>query len=635
MIRIALTDGSIWELEEGSSALELAGRIGSGVHQEALVAEINGTVTDLSQVLKHNDTVALFGFEDKAGAHALRHTSAHILAQAVKRLFPGTLLAIGPAVDNGFFYDFDSDHVFVEGDFDAIEEEMRKIVDEAHEIERFELERSDAIEFVKRNGELYKVELIRSLPEEAVFSFYRQGEFIDLCAGSHVPSTAYVKAFKLLRVAGAYWRGDASRKMLQRIYGTAFTRTSALESYLSRLEESKKRDHRKLGKALKLFTLMEEGPGFPFLLPKGVIVKNKLLEYWREIHARAGYQEIETPVILSRQLWETSGHWQHYKENMYSLTIDGEDWAIKPMNCPGAILVYSSEPRSYKDLPLRYSEIGRVHRHELSGTLYGLMRVRAFTQDDAHIFMMPEQIQDEIQSILKLVETLYKAFGFQYRIELSTRPVCAIGTQAEWDAAENALKDVLEKLELPYRINPGDGAFYGPKINFILEDCIGRTWQCGTVQLDMQLPQRFDLSYTGADGEKHRPVVIHRVIFGSIERFLGLLIEEFAGKFPTWLAPVQVKIVAVSERQTPYCRTVKEALEASGIRVDLDDRAEKVGYKIREAELDKVPYTMVIGDAEAKDNVVSVRSRDKGDLGSQPLETFVAMLLEEIKAKAF
>ena len=633
-ISIYLKDGSQRALEQGATAFDLAKDISGRLAKEAMVAEVNGKVVDLSHVLADGDHVNIFKFEDEAGEHAFRHTSAHILAQAVKRLFPGTMLAIGPAIDNGFYYDFDSEHVFTEEDFAKIEEEMKKIVKEDLKLERFEMPRDEAIEFVKKNGEAYKVELIQDLPEDEIISFYKQGEFTDLCAGSHLPSTGSVKAMKILSVAGAYWRGDSSRKMLQRIYATSFVKASELEAYLNRLEEAKKRDHRKLGKELQLFAMMEEGPGFPFFLPKGMVLKNKLLEYWREVHNKAGYVEIETPIILNRHLWETSGHWYHYKENMYSVVIDEEDFAIKPMNCPGGMLVYKTDMRSYKDFPLRMGEIGRVHRHELSGALHGLMRVRAFTQDDAHIFMLPEQIKDEIKNVAKLVDEIYTTFGFKYHVELSTRPEESMGTDEEWALAESSLQGALEELGLAYKLNPGDGAFYGPKIDFHLEDCIGRTWQCGTIQLDMQLPQRFDLNYIGKDGEKHKPIVIHRVAFGSIERFLGILIEHFAGKFPAWLAPVQVKIIPIADRHAEYGLTVKAALEARGLRVEIDERSEKIGYKIREAQMEKVPYMLIVGDKEIEEQQLSVRSRDRGELGAQSLEAFIAQIEEEIKTKA-
>lgn len=633
-IKVTLKDGSVREMASGSSVYDLAKDISGRLAKEALVAEVNGKKVDMSFVLTEDANVNIFKFEDEAGEDAFRHTSAHILAQAIKRLFPGTMLAIGPAIDNGFYYDVDSEHVFTEEDFEKIEAEMKKIVKEDLKLERFELPRNEALKFVQELNEAYKVELINDLPEDEIISFYRQGEFVDLCAGCHLPTTGHVKALKVLSVAGAYWRGDSSRKMLQRIYATSFPKASELEAYLHRLEEAKKRDHRKLGKELQLFSMLEEGPGFPFFFPKGMVIKNKLLEYWREVHKKAGYVEIETPIILNRQLWETSGHWYHYKENMYTVQIDEEDFAIKPMNCPGSLLVYKSEMHSYKDLPLRMGEIGRVHRHELSGALHGLMRVRAFTQDDAHIYMLPEQIKDEIKGVTKLIDEVYSTFGFKYHVELSTKPEESMGTEEEWAHAESSLQGALEELGIAYKLNPGDGAFYGPKIDFHLEDCIGRTWQCGTIQLDMQLPQRFDINYIGKDGEKHRPVMIHRVAFGSIERFLGILIEHFAGKFPTWLSPVQVKIIPIADRHADYGKEVMAALEAKGLRVEIDERSEKIGYKIRSAQMEKVPYMLVVGDKEVEEKMLSVRSRDQGELGAQSLDSFVDKILEEINTRA-
>lgn len=632
-MEILLKDGSIRALESGSTCYDLAKSISGRLAKEALVAQVNGQVVDMSTALKSGDEVVLFRFEDEAGEHAFRHTSAHLLAQAVQRLYQDAKLAIGPPIENGFYYDIDSEHVFKEEDFEKIENEMKKIVKENLVIERFELPRAEALEFVKERGEIYKEALINDLPEDEVISFYRQGEFVDLCAGCHLSNTGQVKAIKILSVAGAYWRGDSNNKMLQRIYATSFPKESALETYLVRLEEAKKRDHRKIGKELGLFMLMEEGPGFPFFLPKGTVIKNKLLEYWRDVHQRANYLEIETPLILNRQLWETSGHWYHYKDSMYSLMIDEEDYAIKPMNCPGGMLVYRSEMHSYKEFPIRIGEIGRVHRHELSGALHGLMRVRAFTQDDAHIFMLPEQIKDEIKGVVRLVDEVYATFGFKYHMELSTRPEKSMGSDEEWQQAEEALQGALEEMGLSYKLNPGDGAFYGPKIDFHLEDCIGRTWQCGTIQLDMQLPQRFELNYIGKDGEKHRPIIIHRVVFGSIERFLGILIEHYAGKFPVWLAPVQVKILPIADRHIPYAKQVKKQLEAKGLRVEFDDRTEKIGYKIREAQLEKVPYMVVIGEKEIEQSMLSIRSRDRGDLGVQSVEAFIETLLDEVVHK--
>lgn len=634
MVKIKLKDGSIREVAKGTTVYDVAKEISGRLAKEAVVGAVNGKTVDLSYKLEEDCELSILKFEDSEGSHAFRHTSSHIMAQAVKRLFPGTMLAIGPAIDNGFYYDFDTDHKFVPEDLEKIEAEMQKIIKEDLKLERFELPRDEAIKFMADMGEQYKVELINDLPEDAIISFYRQGDFVDLCAGCHVASTKEVKSIKLLSLAGAYWRGDEKNKMLQRIYGTSFPKASMLEEYLNMLEEAKKRDHRKLGKELALFSLMEEGPGFPFMLPKGMVVKNQLLKYWREVHDRANYVEVETPIILNRKLWETSGHWFHYKDNMYTLLIDEEDYAIKPMNCPGGMLVYKTELRSYKDFPMRVGEIGRVHRHELSGALHGLMRVRAFTQDDAHIFMLPEQIKDEIINVVNLIDEVYKTFGFSYHVELSTRPEKSMGSLEDWAHAESSLQSALEELGIQYKLNPGDGAFYGPKIDFHLRDSIGRTWQCGTIQLDMQLPQRFELTYIGKDGEKHQPIVIHRVAFGSVERFLGILIEEFAGKFPTWLSPVQVKLLTIADRHIEYAQMVSKKLRAKGIRVELDDRAEKIGYKIREAQLEKGPYMLIIGDKEAENGQVSVRSRDNGEIGSIDLDLFVEVILSEIEERA-
>ncbi len=634
MVKVTLKDGSVREVPKGSSVYDVAASISGRLAKEAVVGSVNGKTVDLFYKLEEDCELSIFKFEDSEGAHAFRHTSSHIMAQAVKRLFPDTKLAIGPAIDNGFYYDFDTDHKFVPEDLERIEAEMQKIIKEDLKLERFELPRDEAIKFMAEKGESYKVELINDLPEDAIISFYRQGEFVDLCAGCHVPTTKDVKSIKLLSLAGAYWRGNENNKMLQRIYGTSFPKASLLEAYLQMLEEAKKRDHRKLGKELGLFSLMEEGPGFPFMLPKGMVVKNNLLKYWREVHDRANYVEIETPIMLNRHLWETSGHWFHYKDNMYALQIDEEDFAVKPMNCPGCMLVYKTELRSYKDLPIRMAEIGRVHRHELSGALHGLMRVRAFTQDDAHIFMLPEQIKDEIIGVVNLIDEVYKTFGFSYHVELSTRPEKSMGSDEDWQLAEDSLVEALTSLGINYKLNPGDGAFYGPKIDFHLTDCLGRTWQCGTIQLDMQMPQRFELSYIGKDGEKHRPIMIHRVAFGSIERFLGILIEEYAGKFPSWLAPVQVKLLTIADRHIPYAKEVADKLAESGIRVEIDDRAEKIGYKIREAQLAKSPYMLIVGDKEAELGQVAVRSRDIGELGSIELDAFISKVVEEIAERA-
>jgi len=570
---------------------------------------------------------------EEDGRRALRHTTSHILAQAVKRLFPNARLAIGPAIDNGFYYDFDVEETFTMEILGKIEEEMKKIVKEDLRLERSVLSREEALKLMEDKGEIYKIQLINDLPESEELIFFKQGEFIDLCAGPHVLSTSKVKAFKLLSVAGAYFRGNEKNKMLQRIYGTAFTRKSELDEYLNMLEEAKKRDHRKLGKELKLFVLMDEGPGFPFFLPNGVVLKNKLIEYWREIHKKAGYVEIETPMILNKELWETSGHWSHYKENMYTVNIDEEEFAIKPMNCPGGMLVYKSGTHSYRDLPIRAGELGKVHRHEMSGALHGLMRVRAFTQDDAHIFMLPEQIKDEIKGVVRLINEVYGRFGFKYRVELSTRPDNSMGSNEEWQLAESSLKGALEELNMDFKINQGDGAFYGPKIDFHLQDSIGREWQCGTIQLDLQLPQRFNLQYIGSDGEKHRPIVIHRVIFGSIERFIGILIEHFEGKFPTWISPVQVKILPISEIYNDYAKSVVNKLEENNIRVSIDYRAEKIGYKIREARGERLPYIIVVGEKEQKSESISLRSRKNGDEGNCLLEAFISRIIQEIDSK--
>ncbi|MCY6356400.1 threonine--tRNA ligase [Clostridium sp. ZS2-4] len=633
MVKVTLKDGKVLEFEKGTKVSEIAFSISPSLRKKALGAKINGERAELMTEVNEDCDLEILTFEDEDGRWTLRHTASHILAQAVKRLYPDVKLAIGPAIDNGFYYDFDADFSFTPEMLSKIEKEMEKIVKQNLELERFELSREEAIKLMKEKNEDYKVELIEDLPEDAIISFYKQGDFVDLCAGPHVPSTKEVKALKLLSVAGAYWRGNENNKMLQRIYGTAFTKKSELEEYIHMLEEAKKRDHRKLGKELELFVIPEEGPGFPLFLPRGMELKNKLLEYWREVHRKAGYVEVETPIILNRKLWETSGHWYHYKENMYTVQIDEQDFAIKPMNCPGGMLAYRTKIHSYRDFPMRVAELGRVHRHELSGALHGLMRVRAFTQDDAHIFMLPEQIKEEIMGVAKLIDEVYKTFGFKYHVELSTRPEDSMGTDEEWEIAENGLREALDGLGLDYVVNEGDGAFYGPKIDFHLQDCIGRTWQCGTIQLDMQLPQRFDLTYIGKDGEKHRPVMVHRVAFGSIERFIGILIEHFAGRFPLWLAPVQVKVLPISDKYMEYAAKVKDVLFEKGIRVEIDDRAEKIGYKIREAQLQKVPYMLVLGEKEMNENTIAVRSRNDGDLGAMNLDEFVQKLAEEIQEK--
>jgi len=629
MIKVTLKDGSVKEFENELSVLEIAKSISEGLARAVVAASVNDEVVGLDYMVKEDCTLNLFKFDDVEGKDVFRHTSAHMLAQAIKRLYPNAKFAIGPSIENGFYYDIDLEERLTMEDLAKLEAEMKKIAKEDQKLERFELPKEEALAWAKENGEIYKEELINDLPEGEIISFYKQGDFTDLCRGPHLLSTKKVKAVKLLSVAGAYWRGDEKNKMLQRIYGISFEKNKDLEEYLHLLEEAKKRDHRKLGKELDLFFIPEEGPGFPLFLPKGMELKNALLKYWREIHRQDGYVEIETPIILNRHLWETSGHWYHYKENMYTVQIDEQDFAIKPMNCPGGMLFYQAKPHSYRDFPMRVAELGRVHRHELSGALHGLMRVRAFTQDDAHIFMLPEQIKDEIKGVVKLIDSVYKTFGFEYHLELSTRPEDSMGTDEEWETAENGLREALEELNLPYVLNEGDGAFYGPKIDFHLKDCLGRTWQCGTIQLDMQLPQRFDISYIGQDGEKHRPVMIHRVALGSIERFIGILIEQYAGKFPVWLAPTQVKILPISDKYMDYANEVKKALFDAGVRVEMDDRAEKIGFKIREAQLEKVPYMLVVGEKEAAENQVAVRSRDKGEMGSMNLNDFVSVVVKE------
>ena len=628
---ITLKDGSTKEYDQAMSVLDIAKDISEGLARVACAGEVDGELVDLRTVVDKDCNLNILTFESEGGAWAFHHTTSHIMAQAIKRLYPGVKLAIGPSVADGFYYDVDSETSLTAEDLVKIEAEMKKIVKEALPITRFTKSREEAIAYFKEKEEPYKVELIEDLPEDAEISFYQQGEFVDLCAGPHLMSTKPVKAFKLTSLAGAYWRGSEKNKMLTRIYGTSFTKKADLEEYLNRMEEAKKRDHRKLGKELGLFMMREEGPGFPFFLPKGMVLKNTLLDYWREIHRKNGYVEISTPIMLSRHLWETSGHWDHYKENMYTTVIDDTDFAIKPMNCPGGILVYQSEPRSYRDLPLRMGELGLVHRHEKSGQLHGLMRVRCFTQDDAHIFMMPEQIRDEIKGVARLIDEVYQLFGFKYHVELSTRPEDSMGSDEDWEMATEALRGALDDLGLPYVVNEGDGAFYGPKIDFHLEDSIGRTWQCGTIQLDFQLPLRFNCEYIGADGEKHRPIMIHRVVFGSIERFIGILIEHFAGAFPTWLSPVQVKVLPISDKYMEYGEKVKAALEAANIRTEIDTRAEKIGYKIREARLQKIPYMLVVGAKEEEENTVSVRSRFAGDEGAKSLDDFIAAITEEIK----
>ncbi len=633
MIKVTLK-GDVKEFESGVSVADVAKSIGAGLFKSACVAKVNGNVCDLRTVLNEDCEVEIITFDDPEGKKAFWHTTSHILAQAVKRLYPAAKLSIGPSIDSGFYYDFDVEKPFTSEDLEAIEKEMKAIVKSGIEIARFELAPAEAVKLCEDMQEPYKVELCNEHVDKGEpISFYKQAEFTDLCAGPHLMSVAPVKAFKLTNCTGAYWRGDSKNKMLCRVYGVSFPKAAQLEEHLTMLEEAKKRDHRKLGKELEIFTLMEEGPGFPFFLPKGMIVKNELINYWREIHRAAGYDEIQTPIILSRHLWETSGHWYHYKENMYTTVIDDEDYAIKPMNCPGGILVYKTKMHSYRDLPLRMGELGLVHRHELSGALHGLMRVRNFTQDDAHIFMTKEQIKDEVKGVVQLIDKVYRQFGFTYHIELSTKPEDSMGSEEDWEIATEALRQSITELGYDYKVNEGDGAFYGPKLDFHLTDCIGRTWQCGTIQLDFQLPERFELEYVGADGNKHRPIMIHRVVFGSIERFIGILIEHFAGAFPVWLAPVQVKLLPIADRHLDYIYEVKKALEAKGIRCEVDDRNEKIGYKIREAQVKKVPYMVIVGDKDVEAGTVAIRSRKDGDLGAMTPAEFVEFMVEKVSSK--
>ena len=633
-MKITLKDGSVKEYAQAMSVLDIASDISAGLARVACAGEVDGERVDLRTVVDKDCTLNILTAKDEGGLATLRHTASHVMAQAIKRLYPEAKLAIGPSIADGFYYDIDFASPIAAEDLEKIEAEMKKIVKEALPIERFTLPRNEAIALMKEKEEPYKVELIEDLPEGEEISFYRQGDFTDLCAGPHLMNTKEVgKAYKLTSIAGAYWRGDEHNKMLTRIYATAFGKKEELEAYLTMLEEAKKRDHRKLGKELGLFMMHDAGPGFPFFLPKGMVLKNTLLDYWRQLHKKAGYVEISTPIILNRSLWETSGHWDHYKNNMYTTVIDGQDYAIKPMNCPGGVLTYASEPRSYRDLPLRMGELGIVHRHEKSGQLHGLMRVRCFTQDDAYIFMTPEQIKDEIMGVAKLINEVYTLFGFKYHVELSTRPEDSMGSDEDWEMATEGLRSALDALGLDYVVNEGDGAFYGPKIDFHLVDAIGRTWQCGTIQLDFQLPQRFELEYQGADGEKHRPIMIHRVVFGSIERFIGILIEHFAGAFPTWLAPVQVKVLPISDKYADYAEKVRKQLDDAGIRVEVDTRAEKIGYKIREAQMQKVPYMVIVGQKEEEEGLVSVRSRFAGDEGQKNPEEFIKALKEEIDSK--
>ena len=633
-MKVTLKDGSVKEYAQPMAVIDIAKDISEGLARMACVAEINGEEADLRTVVDSDCQLNILTAKDAEGLAALRHTASHVMAQAIKRLWPDTKLAIGPSIADGFYYDVDPVNPITADDLEKIEAEMKKIIKEALPLERFELPRAEAIALMKEKDEPYKVELIEDLPEDSVISFYKQGEFTDLCAGPHLMTTKEIgKAFKLMNIAGAYWRGSEKNKMLTRIYATAFQKKEDLEAYVTMMEEAKKRDHRKLGRELGLFMMHEAGPGFPFFLPKGMILKNTLLDYWREIHRKAGYVEISSPIIMNRKLWENSGHWDHYKDNMYTTVIDEEDYAVKPMNCPGGILVYASEPRSYRDLPIRMGEIGLVHRHEKSGQLHGLMRVRCFNQDDAHIFMMPEQIRDEIKGVAQLIDSVYKLFGFEYHVELSTRPEDSMGSDEDWEMATSALQGALDDLGLNYVVNEGDGAFYGPKIDFHLVDCIGRTWQCGTIQLDFQMPQRFDLEYTAEDGSKKRPIMIHRVCFGSIERFIGVITEHFAGAFPTWLAPVQVKILPITDRAAEYADQVSARLNALGYRVETDHRSEKIGFKIRQAQLEKVPYMLIVGDKEVESGEVAVRNR-RGEQEVLSFDAFQAKLKEEVDSKA-
>ena len=628
-MQIVLKNGDQMQLAECATAQDAAQAISEGLARAAVAAKVNGELVDLSHVLKEGDAVEIVTLKDKEGLEVYRHTCAHVLAQALKTIFPTCKLAIGPVIENGYYYDVDFKTPITMEDFEKIEAEMRKIIKSNLPIRRFTLPREEAIALMSQYHEPYKVELIQDLPEGEEISFYQQGAFTDLCRGPHLPSTGKIKAFKLVSIAGAYWRGDEKKKMLTRIYGTAFAKKDEMDEYFQMLEEAKKRDHIKLGKELKLFALLPEGKGFPFFLPNGMILKNTLIDYWRQIHRREGYVEVQTPIILNRSLWETSGHWDHYKENMYTTKIDGEDCAIKPMNCPGGLLVYKTQPHSYKDLPIRMGELGIVHRHEKSGQLHGLMRVRCFTQDDAHIFMLPEQITDEIKGVVRIIDEVYKLFGFKYHVELSTRPENSIGSDEDWEAATNALRAALDSIGLEYVVNEGDGAFYGPKIDFHLEDSIKRTWQCGTIQLDFQLPQRFEIEYVGEDGQKHRPIMIHRVVFGSIERFIGILIEHFAGKFPVWLAPEQVKVLPVTDRAADYAQQLVKEMNEMGLRASADLRKEKIGRKILDAEVEKVPYKLIVGDKEVEDGTVSVRRRGEGDIGAMAKADFFALVKKE------
>ena len=632
-VKIILPDGSAKEYAAGTTLGEAVKQLSNSLAKKVLAANVNGELTDLREELVDGSEVAFLTFEEDGGKHTLRHTASHILAQAVKRLWPEAKLAIGPAIDKGFYYDIDMEHTLTPEDLGKIEKEMSRIVKENLPITKSVMSRQEAIEFFKSKNEDYKVELIQDLPEDAIISCYSQGDFIDLCAGPHVASTGKVKAFKLQSIAGAYWRGDEKNKMLQRIYGTAFEKKEELDAYLHMLEEAAKRDHRKLGKELGLFVIKEEGPGFPFFLPKGMALRNELENFWREVHHEFDYEEIRTPIILNKQLWETSGHWFHYRENMYTTIIDDEEYAIKPMNCPGGILVYQNEMHSYRDFPLRYAELGLVHRHELSGALHGLFRVRAFTQDDAHVFMLPDQMQSELMKVIELFDRIYSQFGLKYHVELSTKPDNAMGDDAIWEAATEALRNAIEAKGIPYVINPGDGAFYGPKLDYHIEDSLGRTWQCGTIQLDMNLPERFNVEYIGEDGQKHRTIMIHRACFGSMERFIGILTEHYAGAFPTWMAPVQVKVLPISEKHVEYANQLAKQMRHDYVRVEVDDRNEKIGYKIRQAQMEKVPYMLVVGDKEMEDNSVNVRKHGGDELGTVPFDEFFNSIKIEIKER--
>ena len=634
MINITLPDGSVRNFDQDVvTPMEVAKNISNGLAKKALVAKVDGELVGLNQPINKDAQVSIFTFDDPEGRDTFHHSTSHIMAQAVQKLFPGTKIAIGPAIKDGFYYDFDSEHKFTPDDLEKIEAEMMKIVKNNEVFERKELSREDALKMFTEMDEPYKVELVNDLPEDAVISTYTNGCYTDLCAGPHIPSTGLVKAPKLLSLAGAYWRGNEKNKMLQRIYGTSFPKKSELDEHLFKLEEAKRRDHRKLGQELQLFTFVDEAPGFPLFYPKGMVLRNNLEEFWRELHVKAGYDEVKTPMIMSRSLWERSGHWAHYKENMYFTEIDEEPYAIKPMNCPGGILLYNSQMHSYRDLPLRWSELGLVHRHELSGALHGLMRVRAFTQDDAHIFMLPEQITDEVKGVIRLIDSVYKTFGFNYHVELSTRPEDSMGSDELWDRATDALRQSLEEMGMDYIVNEGDGAFYGPKIDFHLQDCLDRTWQCGTIQLDFQMPEKFDMTYVGEDGEKHRPVMVHRTVFGSIERFIGILTEHYAGAFPTWLTPVQAIVMPITDKFNAYGQEVADKLEAAGIRVHLDGRNEKIGYKIREAQMQKIPYMLVVGEKEANAGTVGLRKRGEGDLGAVSVDQLIADMTAEIKER--